>query len=223
MSSFSLYFSSLLFKLFPLLYFLLLYFWAFFFYFLILTPDLLCIYSDIHPSITSFILSLSHLVPLSISFLHHHDPLRKSELDLSPHSLLQLLFVPISVTWAVMGLKTADASGLHWKTKQNKKPFPPRQKGSLSYFFFPLWKTEAKFLFSNGSAFPIKVLCGDLGIVLLEPPNSLHLQIQTLREKKEKSQVVSSETVKQGQETVFALISLSPKKRHFCLGVHWLR
>ena len=90
-----------------------------FFYFLILTPDLLCIYSDIHPSITSFILSLSHLVPLSISFLHHHDPLRKSELDLSPHSLLQLLFVPISVTWAVMGLKTADASGLHTWTRQS--------------------------------------------------------------------------------------------------------
>ena len=85
----------------------------YFFYFFILTPELLCIYSDIHPSITSFVLSLSHLAPLSISFLHHHDPRRKSELDLSPHSLIQLLFVPISVTWAVMGLRRADPTGLH--------------------------------------------------------------------------------------------------------------
>jgi len=85
----------------------------YFFYFFILTPDLLCIYSDIHPSFTSFILSLSHLAPLSVSFLHHHDLRRKSELDLSPHSLIQLLFVPISVTWAVMGLRRADPTGFH--------------------------------------------------------------------------------------------------------------
>ena len=85
----------------------------------------------------------------------------------------------------------ADASGLHLKTKQNKKPFPPWQKGSLSYFFF-------FFLCENGSqisllkwlSIPIEVLCGDLGIVLLEPPNSLHLQIQILGEKRETSQVV---------------------------------
>lgn len=46
-------------------------------------------------------------------------------------------------------------------------------------------KTEAKFLFSNGSAFPVKVLCGSLGIVLCMSFNFLHLPIRILgREEK---------------------------------------
>lgn len=91
----------------------------------------------------------------------------------------------------------ADASGLHLKTKQKQKPFPPRHEGNLSYFFFSFVKTEAKFLFSNGSAFPVKVLCGSLGIVLLEPSNFLHLPIQILgREEREKSGFLLRDSLK---------------------------
>lgn len=84
----------------------------------------------------------------------------------------------------------ADASGLHLKTKQKQKPFPPLTGEAYPIVFFSSVKTEAKFLFSNGSAFPIKVLCGNLGIVLLEPSNFLPLLIQILGEKKDRGQVL---------------------------------
>ena len=76
-------------------------------------------------------------------------------------------------------------------------------------------KTEAKFLFSNGSAFPVRVLCGDLGIVLLEPSNFLHLQIQILGETKEKSQVISSETPLNKVMKDFLLYLPPPLKKTF--------
>lgn len=77
-------------------------------------------------------------------------------------------------------------------------------------------KTEAKFLFSNGSAFPVRVLCGDLGIVLLELSNFLHLQIQILGEKKEKSGHLNK-VMKE-----FLLYLPPPLKKTFCLGIHLL-